>query len=165
MEAEEVTEEEEESESETDEEVEEILEEEEEDKDDEKFNSFPTMKELSHHEWLIKNPRPSWIPLALLIAASERWYLEGLSLMKPASNTIKKKERSCLSKIMRKSNLKSLTPLKNSSKQDLWLQVPIPYPRSPMKKTLAMEGRTIIKAYSLGMSTGNTKEIGEGLGI
>nr|GEY00945.1 hypothetical protein [Tanacetum cinerariifolium] len=65
MEAEEVTEEEEESESETDEEVEEILEEEEEDKDDENFNSFPTMKELSHHEWLMKNPRPPWIPLAL----------------------------------------------------------------------------------------------------
>ncbi|GJY17761.1 hypothetical protein Tco_0389252 [Tanacetum coccineum] len=42
--------EEEESEFETDEEVEEILEEEEEDEDDENFNSFPTMKELSHHE-------------------------------------------------------------------------------------------------------------------
>ncbi|GJZ55888.1 hypothetical protein Tco_0611081 [Tanacetum coccineum] len=50
--------EEEESEFETDEEVEEILEEEE---DDENFNSFPTMKELSHHEWLLKNPRPPWI--------------------------------------------------------------------------------------------------------
>ncbi|GJS81159.1 hypothetical protein Tco_0747700 [Tanacetum coccineum] len=43
--------EEEESEFETDEEVEEILEEEEEDEDDENFNLFPTMKELSHHEW------------------------------------------------------------------------------------------------------------------
>nr|GEY64197.1 hypothetical protein [Tanacetum cinerariifolium] len=90
-EVEEVTEE-EESEFETDKEVEETLEEEEEDKDNENFNSFPTMKELSHHEWLLKNPRPRWILLALLIAASERWYLEGLSLMKPASNTIKKKE-------------------------------------------------------------------------
>ncbi|GJU95854.1 protein kinase-like domain, concanavalin A-like lectin/glucanase domain protein [Tanacetum coccineum] len=38
-------------------------------------------------------------------------------------------------------------------------------PPSRMKKTLAMEGRTIIKAYSLGMSTGKTKEIGEELGI
>ncbi|GKC89327.1 hypothetical protein Tco_1149976 [Tanacetum coccineum] len=38
--------------------VEEILEEEKEDEDDENFNSFPTMKELSHHEWLLKNPRP-----------------------------------------------------------------------------------------------------------
>ncbi|GJY16359.1 hypothetical protein Tco_0386781 [Tanacetum coccineum] len=46
---------EEESKFETDEEVEEILEEEEEDKYDENFNSFPTMKELSHHEWLLKN--------------------------------------------------------------------------------------------------------------
>ncbi|GJR34888.1 hypothetical protein Tco_1210572 [Tanacetum coccineum] len=43
--------EEEESEFETNEEVEEIIEEEEEDEDDENFNSFPTMKELSHHEW------------------------------------------------------------------------------------------------------------------
>ncbi|GKC77533.1 hypothetical protein Tco_1128307 [Tanacetum coccineum] len=46
----------EESEFETDEEVKEILEEEEEDEDDENFTSFPTMKELSHHEWLLKNP-------------------------------------------------------------------------------------------------------------
>ncbi|GJV41697.1 zinc finger, CCHC-type containing protein [Tanacetum coccineum] len=37
-------------------EVEEVFEEEEEDKDDESFNSFPTMKELSHHEWLLKHP-------------------------------------------------------------------------------------------------------------
>ncbi|GKB02681.1 MAK10-like protein [Tanacetum coccineum] len=43
--------EEEDSEFETDKEVEEILKEEEEDKDNENFNSFPTMKELSHHEW------------------------------------------------------------------------------------------------------------------
>ncbi|GJR43082.1 hypothetical protein Tco_1311185 [Tanacetum coccineum] len=57
VEVEEVIEE-EESEFETDEEVEEILKEEEEDEDDENFNSFPTMKELSHHEWLLKNPRP-----------------------------------------------------------------------------------------------------------
>ncbi|GJU05232.1 hypothetical protein Tco_1121662 [Tanacetum coccineum] len=55
MEVEEVIEE-EESEFETDEEVEEIFKEEEEDEDDENFNSFPTMKELSHHEWLLKNP-------------------------------------------------------------------------------------------------------------
>ncbi|GKD27067.1 hypothetical protein Tco_1233281 [Tanacetum coccineum] len=60
VEVEEVIEE-EESEFETDEEVEKILEEEEEDEDDEKFNSFPTMKELSHHEWLLKNPRPPWV--------------------------------------------------------------------------------------------------------
>nr|GFC40553.1 protein kinase-like domain, concanavalin A-like lectin/glucanase domain protein [Tanacetum cinerariifolium] len=49
---------------ETDEEVEEILkdeEEEEEDEDDEYFNSFPTMEELTHHEWLLKNPRPPWV--------------------------------------------------------------------------------------------------------
>ncbi|GJZ15088.1 hypothetical protein Tco_0550765 [Tanacetum coccineum] len=56
MEVEEVIEE-EESKFESDEEVEEILEE---DEDDENFNSFPTMKELSHHEWLLKNPRPPW---------------------------------------------------------------------------------------------------------
>ncbi|GKB29716.1 hypothetical protein Tco_0869117, partial [Tanacetum coccineum] len=60
MEVEEVIEK-EESEFKTDEEDEEIFEEEEEDEDDEKFNSFPTMKELSHHEWLLKNPRPSWV--------------------------------------------------------------------------------------------------------
>ncbi|GJR42187.1 hypothetical protein Tco_1310290 [Tanacetum coccineum] len=43
--------EEEQSEFETDEEVEEVFKEEEEDEDDESFNSFPTMKELSHHKW------------------------------------------------------------------------------------------------------------------
>ncbi|GKE18859.1 hypothetical protein Tco_1426436, partial [Tanacetum coccineum] len=45
----------------TDEEVEEILEEENDNEDDENFNSFPTMKELTHHEWLLKNPRPPWM--------------------------------------------------------------------------------------------------------
>ncbi|GJW66513.1 hypothetical protein Tco_0120937 [Tanacetum coccineum] len=49
MEVEEVIEE-EVSEFETDEEVKEVFKEEEEDEDDESFNSFPTMKELSHHE-------------------------------------------------------------------------------------------------------------------
>ncbi|GKC94954.1 hypothetical protein Tco_1160396, partial [Tanacetum coccineum] len=53
--------EEEESEFETDEEVEEIIEEEEDDGDGEYFNSFPTMMELTHHEWLLKNPRPPWV--------------------------------------------------------------------------------------------------------
>ncbi|GJT09590.1 hypothetical protein Tco_0856632 [Tanacetum coccineum] len=57
MEVEEVIEE-EQSEFETDEEVEEVFEEEEEDEDDESFNSFLTMKELSHHKWLLKHPRP-----------------------------------------------------------------------------------------------------------
>ncbi|GJY28069.1 protein kinase-like domain, concanavalin A-like lectin/glucanase domain protein [Tanacetum coccineum] len=60
MEAKEVIEE-EESEFETDKEVKEVFEEEEEDEDDESFNSFPTMKELSHHEWLLKHPRPPWV--------------------------------------------------------------------------------------------------------
>ncbi|GKC78181.1 hypothetical protein Tco_1128955 [Tanacetum coccineum] len=50
--------EEDESEVQTDWEVNEILEEEEEDKDGEYFNLFPTMEELTHHEWLLKNPRP-----------------------------------------------------------------------------------------------------------
>ncbi|GJU24949.1 MAK10-like protein [Tanacetum coccineum] len=53
--------EEDESEVETDWEVEEILEEEEEDEDGEYFNSFPTIEELTHHEWLLKNPRPPWV--------------------------------------------------------------------------------------------------------
>ncbi|GJW83999.1 hypothetical protein Tco_0157144 [Tanacetum coccineum] len=60
MEVDEVIEE-EESEFETDEEVEEILKEEEDNKDCENFNLFPTMEELTHHEWLIKNPRPLWV--------------------------------------------------------------------------------------------------------
>nr|GEY53353.1 protein kinase-like domain, concanavalin A-like lectin/glucanase domain protein [Tanacetum cinerariifolium] len=48
----------------TDKEVEEILEdeeEEEEDEDGENFNSFPTMEELTHHEWLLGNPRLPWV--------------------------------------------------------------------------------------------------------
>ncbi|GJW97116.1 protein kinase-like domain, concanavalin A-like lectin/glucanase domain protein [Tanacetum coccineum] len=60
MEADEVIEE-EESEFETDEEVEEILEEEEDDEDGENFNLFPTIEELTQHEWLLKNPRPPWV--------------------------------------------------------------------------------------------------------
>ncbi|GJS98245.1 reverse transcriptase domain-containing protein [Tanacetum coccineum] len=48
--------EEEENEFKTNEEVEEIIEEEEDEGDGENFNSFPTMKELTHHEWLLKNP-------------------------------------------------------------------------------------------------------------
>ncbi|GJU73771.1 hypothetical protein Tco_1265176 [Tanacetum coccineum] len=53
--------EEKESEFETDEEVEEIIEEEEDDEDGENFNLFPTMKELTHHAWILKNPRPPWV--------------------------------------------------------------------------------------------------------
>ncbi|GKE76799.1 MAK10-like protein, partial [Tanacetum coccineum] len=53
--------EEDESEVETNWEVKEILKEEEEDEDGEYFNSFPTMKELTHHEWLLNNPRPAWV--------------------------------------------------------------------------------------------------------
>ncbi|GJW83499.1 hypothetical protein Tco_0156644 [Tanacetum coccineum] len=60
MEVEEVIEE-EESEFKTNEDVKEIFKKEEEDEDDENFNSFLTMKELSHHEWLLKNPRPLWV--------------------------------------------------------------------------------------------------------
>ncbi|GJU41408.1 protein kinase-like domain, concanavalin A-like lectin/glucanase domain protein [Tanacetum coccineum] len=45
----------------TDKEVEEVLEEERDNEDDENFNSFPTKEELTHHEWLLKNPRPSWV--------------------------------------------------------------------------------------------------------
>ncbi|GJZ27736.1 hypothetical protein Tco_0572383 [Tanacetum coccineum] len=56
--------------NETDEEVEsekEVKEEtkgetEEEDEDNpEHFDTFPTMKELRYHEWLLKNPRPPWV--------------------------------------------------------------------------------------------------------
>nr|GEU47154.1 hypothetical protein [Tanacetum cinerariifolium] len=57
----EVIKEEEEGEVVTDEKVKKILEDEEdaeEDEDGENFNSFPTMEELTHHEWLLKNPRP-----------------------------------------------------------------------------------------------------------
>ncbi|GJR22653.1 hypothetical protein Tco_0971180 [Tanacetum coccineum] len=49
-------EEEEESKFETDEEVEEIIEEGEDKGDGKNFNSFPTIEELTHHEWLLKNP-------------------------------------------------------------------------------------------------------------
>ncbi|GJS14018.1 hypothetical protein Tco_0408490 [Tanacetum coccineum] len=60
VEVEEVIEE-EESEFETDEEVEEILEEEKDDEDGENFISSPTKEELTHHGWLLKNPRPPWV--------------------------------------------------------------------------------------------------------
>nr|GEV69010.1 putative reverse transcriptase domain-containing protein [Tanacetum cinerariifolium] len=45
----------------TDEEFKEILEYEEDDEDCENFNSFPMMEELTHHEWLLNNPRPPWV--------------------------------------------------------------------------------------------------------
>nr|GEX81489.1 hypothetical protein [Tanacetum cinerariifolium] len=40
----------------SDEEVEEELKEEEEDDNPKYFNTFPTIKELSYHEWILKNP-------------------------------------------------------------------------------------------------------------
>nr|GEU44808.1 hypothetical protein [Tanacetum cinerariifolium] len=55
MEVEKVIEE-EESEFKTDGEVKEVFKEEEEYEDYKSFNSFPTMKELSHHEWQLKHP-------------------------------------------------------------------------------------------------------------
>ncbi|GJS27590.1 protein kinase-like domain, concanavalin A-like lectin/glucanase domain protein [Tanacetum coccineum] len=51
----------------TEEEVEEESEEfdeetkEEEEDDPEYFNTFPTIKDLSYHEWLLENPRPPWV--------------------------------------------------------------------------------------------------------
>ncbi|GJR92625.1 MAK10-like protein [Tanacetum coccineum] len=51
--------EEEESEFKIDEEVEEVFEEE--DEDEERFYLFPTMVELSYHEWLLEHPRPPWV--------------------------------------------------------------------------------------------------------
>ncbi|GKB00552.1 hypothetical protein Tco_0828545 [Tanacetum coccineum] len=45
---------------ESEEEFEEETEEEEED-NPKHFDIFPTMKELGYHEWLLKNPRPSWV--------------------------------------------------------------------------------------------------------
>ncbi|GJZ23984.1 hypothetical protein Tco_0561443 [Tanacetum coccineum] len=53
------TEEEVESEKEVEKETEGETKEEEED-DPEHFDTFPTMKELRYHEWLLKNPRPPW---------------------------------------------------------------------------------------------------------
>ncbi|GJR77814.1 hypothetical protein Tco_0090179 [Tanacetum coccineum] len=49
-----------ESEEEFEEETEEEIEEEEEDSP-KHFDTFPTMKELRYHEWLLKNPRPPWV--------------------------------------------------------------------------------------------------------
>ncbi|GJS02017.1 hypothetical protein Tco_0318525 [Tanacetum coccineum] len=49
-----------ESEEEFEEEIEVETEEEEED-NLERFNTFPTMKELGYHGWLLKNPRPQWV--------------------------------------------------------------------------------------------------------
>ncbi|GJX33426.1 MAK10-like protein, partial [Tanacetum coccineum] len=49
-----------ESEKEVEEETEGETEEEEED-NPEHFETFPTMKELRYHEWLLKNPRPPWV--------------------------------------------------------------------------------------------------------
>ncbi|GJV26028.1 hypothetical protein Tco_1378723 [Tanacetum coccineum] len=51
------------SEFKTEEEVKEVFENEEEEEDEEEkdFSLPPTMKELTHHEWLLKHPRPPWV--------------------------------------------------------------------------------------------------------
>ncbi|GJY62485.1 hypothetical protein Tco_0463142, partial [Tanacetum coccineum] len=49
-----------ESKEEFEEETEEEIKEEEEDSP-KHFDTFPTMKELRYHEWLLKNPRPPWV--------------------------------------------------------------------------------------------------------
>ncbi|GJU08582.1 hypothetical protein Tco_1125012 [Tanacetum coccineum] len=49
-----------ESKEEFEEETEDEIEEEEEDSP-KHFDTFPTMKELRYHEWLLKNPRPPWV--------------------------------------------------------------------------------------------------------
>ncbi|GJT59391.1 hypothetical protein Tco_1002924 [Tanacetum coccineum] len=41
--------------------VEEIIEEEEDKENGENFNSFPTIEELTHHEWQLNNPQPPWV--------------------------------------------------------------------------------------------------------
>ncbi|GJW89556.1 hypothetical protein Tco_0167109 [Tanacetum coccineum] len=45
----------------SDSEFEEEIEEEEEEDNLEYFDTFPNMEELRYHEWLLKNPRPSWV--------------------------------------------------------------------------------------------------------
>ncbi|GKE89415.1 hypothetical protein Tco_1566890 [Tanacetum coccineum] len=52
-----------ESEKEFKEETKGETEEEEEEDNLEHFDTFPTMKELRYHEWLLKNPRPPWVML------------------------------------------------------------------------------------------------------
>ncbi|GKD46182.1 hypothetical protein Tco_1270827, partial [Tanacetum coccineum] len=49
-----------ESEEEFEEETKDEIEDEEEDSS-KHFDTFPTMKELRYHEWLLKNPRPPWV--------------------------------------------------------------------------------------------------------
>ncbi|GJR99581.1 hypothetical protein Tco_0316090 [Tanacetum coccineum] len=213
--------EEDESEVETDWEVEEILEDEEEEEDGEYFNSFPTMEELTHHEWLLKNPRPPWVKVRIRAGSlnnikiscmighffkrhayidlespinvmSRRQYNRIMtyrlgSRLKPSnpnkiSNFVRRVrslkifigsfaykcdfmiledttsiidrhlgEMAFGSPLLMKPALSTIEKKEQSS--------PIPYPRPPMKKTLAMEGRTTIKAYSLEMSTCKTEVI------
>ncbi|GJW23934.1 hypothetical protein Tco_0037745 [Tanacetum coccineum] len=59
------TDEEVESEKEVGEETEGETEKEEED-NPEHFDTFPTMKELRYHEWLLKNPRPPWVKAKII---------------------------------------------------------------------------------------------------
>ncbi|GJX70124.1 hypothetical protein Tco_0307295 [Tanacetum coccineum] len=50
-----------ESKEEFEEETEEEIKEEEEEDSPKYFDTFPTMKELRYHKWLLKNPRPPWV--------------------------------------------------------------------------------------------------------
>ncbi|GKD63485.1 hypothetical protein Tco_1305593 [Tanacetum coccineum] len=53
----------------------EVKEEEEEEEDNPKyFDTFPTLKELGYHEWLLKNPRLPWVNLsAKAVLRCEAW--------------------------------------------------------------------------------------------
>ncbi|GKA89621.1 hypothetical protein Tco_0811433 [Tanacetum coccineum] len=50
-----------ESEEEFEEETKDEIKEEEEEDSPKHFDTFPTMKELRYHEWLLKNPQPAWV--------------------------------------------------------------------------------------------------------
>ncbi|GJU49673.1 hypothetical protein Tco_1219228 [Tanacetum coccineum] len=54
-----------ESEEEFEEETKDEIEEEEEDSQ-KHFDTFPTIKELRYHEWLLKNPRPPWVKAKIM---------------------------------------------------------------------------------------------------
>ncbi|GJR82856.1 hypothetical protein Tco_0153641 [Tanacetum coccineum] len=219
---------EEEIEFKTDEEVKEILEEEEDEEDGKDFNLFPTIEELTHHEWLLKNPQPPWVKarirarnpnnikisymimtcrlrsrqepsnpnkissfvgrirgLKIFIGSFAyacdfiiledttsiidhhlgemvfgRPFIDETDLVyneKEGAVMFKQDDEKITFKMPHTMKIFKQTRLMGLSTESI--------PRPPTKKTLAMEGRITIKAYSLEMSTNKTKVIDEELGI
>ncbi|GJY79050.1 hypothetical protein Tco_0484851 [Tanacetum coccineum] len=144
----------EESETKIEEEVGEVFDDETEEEEDDNtkyYNSPPAIKELVYNEWLLKNPRSPCVKAKIMA--------ENPSNIKISYTTSVIDD--CLREFVFGKPFIDETGLVYAREEGtiMFKQAPIPYLHSPMRKTLAMEGRTTIKAYLLETNTGKTKVI------